>query len=180
MEKAFIGYVDPKHLFHKHVLVHVDYNVPLRVDKDKVEVVSDVRIIDSLQTIRFLLSAEANIVLCSHLGTAANPNLTLRPVVESLQQLLPELKIELLPDCIGEEIQNKIRDQQPNSILVLENLFLYPEEEMNSERFALELVKGINIYVNDSFAISHKGTTKNIHNYLFLQSFIRVCFHLCD
>jgi 3-phosphoglycerate kinase len=161
MEKAFIGYVDPKHLFHKHVLVHVDYNVPLRVEKDKIEVVSDVRIIDSLQTIRFLLSAHAKIVLCSHF-TCSQPNLSLRPVVESLQQLLPELKIELLPDCVGEDVQNKIRDQQPNTLLVLENLFLYSEETMNSRRFAHELAKGIDIYVNDSFAISHQGKTRNI------------------
>jgi phosphoglycerate kinase len=163
--KAFIGHIDPLRFHQKHVLIRVDYNVPLKVPKKeineaKIEVASDARIIDSLPTLKFFLASEAKIVLCSHLGRPKNgidSQLSLRPVADYLKRLLGDINVEFLPDCIGSEVKQTICNQPPGSIILLENLRFHQEEITNDEGFAKELADGMDVYVNEAFSVCHRG-----------------------
>ena len=84
----------------KRVLVRVDYNVPLN---DAGEVTDDKRITASLPTVNYLLEHGARVILCSHLGRPKGepkPEFSLKPVAVRLAQLLPNVKIGFVEDCI--------------------------------------------------------------------------------
>lgn len=139
----------------KTVLVRVDYNVPL---KDGV-VVDDLRIRASLPTIKYLLENDAKrIVLISHLGRPEgkeNPEFSLKKVAEILQDLL-ETKVDFYPlPCANE----KIKFEDDEKVVLLENLRFNPGEEGNSEGFAKNLVdgSGAEVFVQDGFAVIHRA-----------------------
>jgi phosphoglycerate kinase len=160
MVKAFIGHCDPSRFKQKHVLVRADYNVPLRQESGKVVIVSDAKINNSLDTLRFLLDQDAKIVLISHLGRPKgnqDKDLSLMPIAEYLQRLLPDIQVSFFPDCIGEGIKQSIKNQPNKSIILLENLRFHPEEMNNDDTFAQELAKGIDVFVNDAWAVCHRG-----------------------
>jgi len=59
-------------------------------------------------------------------------------------------------DCIGNVARDYISKMMYGSIVVLENLRFYKEEESNDEKFALELSSLGNIYINDALSCSHR------------------------
>ena len=62
MKKLSIDNIDLKD---KRVLVRVDFNVPL---DDKQNVTNDIRIVESLPTIKKIISSGGKAILMSHLG----------------------------------------------------------------------------------------------------------------
>ena len=46
---------------------------------------------------------------------------------------------------------------KPGDVLLLENLRFHPEEEKNDPKFAKELMKGVDVYVDDAFAVAHRA-----------------------
>lgn len=167
MQKAFIGDVHKDQLYSKFVLVRVDFNVPLRrADTNELLVVSDARIRNSLDTIQYLRSAGAKIVLCSHLGRPKGHehDLSLEPTADKLGQLIPGASIQFIEDCIGRQVRDRIEALYPGEILVLENLRFYKEEQENNENFARELVLMMDYYVNDAFSASHRGNELYLHS----------------
>lgn len=142
-------------LENKIVFLRVDYNVPL----EKGKVVDDTKIRSSLPTIRYLLQKNCKIVLATHLGNPAGKvdgKLKVGPLFDRLQGLLPKEKLIKVNDCIGKEIKVKIRESQPKTIFMLENLRFYREEEANEVFFAHSLAQLAEVYVNDAFAVSHR------------------------
>lgn len=178
----------------KHVLVRVDYNVPLRKHLfNKCEIVNDAKILASLETIKFLLKRNAKITLISDLGSPKpheeNPDLTLQPIGEYLKRLLPDTTFEFLRECIGNDVEMKIQQQPPKSVYLLENLRFHPGEMSNDKGFAEQLAKPFDIYVNDAFSVCHRGNEAffNLSNCMinlpFLVSLfspLRTRFHLCN
>ncbi len=84
----------------KKVLLRVDFNVPMTPD---MHVADDKRIIESLPTIRKILSQGASVILMSHLGRPKghpNPEFTLKPVADYLATLLNR-PVKFAKDCIG-------------------------------------------------------------------------------
>jgi phosphoglycerate kinase len=159
---AFIGHVDPHRFFQRHILLRVDYNVPLKkiYPGEEILVASDSRILDSLPTIKFLLAKEAKLVICSHLGRPKGPQdheLSLRPVAKHLSRLLGDVKIEFFTECIGPEVEERIIQQKPRTVIVLENLRFHSGEEANDDRFARLLAQNMDIFVNDAFSVCHRG-----------------------
>jgi phosphoglycerate kinase len=144
----------------KFVLVRVDYNVPLSADCS--QVVSDVRIIDSMETIQSLVNKGAKVVLCSHLGRPKGhhrPEFSLRTIWQYIvdKNLVRGSTVDFSDVCVGHDRTIAMEAMNAGDVLLLENLRFHHEEEANDEDFARELAHGIDIYVNDAFSVCHRS-----------------------
>lgn len=139
----------------KRVLLRVDFNVPL--DENGI-ITDDTRIKLELPTIKYLLQQGAKVIICSHLGRPngeRNGKYSLMPVAKYLvNELLG--RVFFVPDCIGEEVEQKVDILKPGEVLLLENLRFYKEEESNDPLFAQKLAKLADIYVDDAFGTAHR------------------------
>lgn len=113
----------------KRVLMRVDFNVPQDADGN---ITNTQRIVGAIPTIELVLGKNAkSVVLMSHLGRPdgmKNPKFTLKPVAEKLGELMGK-PVTFLPDCVGEEVEKACADPEHGSIIVLENMRYYAEEE---------------------------------------------------
>jgi phosphoglycerate kinase len=150
-------------LEHKHVLVRVDFNVPLT--EDGTEITDDTRIRETLPTLKYALQRKAKLILASHLGRPkgkVNPKYSLRPVVDRLRVLLDHeigerVNVAFSPDCVGEIATELARQLESGQVLLLENLRFHAEEEKNDPEFARQLAHLCEIYVNDAFGSAHRA-----------------------
>lgn len=142
----------------KTVLVRVDYNVPLVEKRGKRVVGEDRRIAQSINTIQFLRSAGAKVVLISHLGRPKSPSdqqLSLRPVAEHLNKKF-HIACQFVPDCVGEAVRAHIAGMRVGDIVLLENLRFYPEEKQADQAFAQQLANLAEVYVTEAFSALHR------------------------
>ncbi len=140
----------------KRALVRVDINVPL--DKNK-NVTDDTRIQAIIPTVRKMQDLGLKIILMAHLGRPKgekNPEFSLLPVSKKLSEVLGE-EVMFLNDCIGEEVEEKLKDLKDGQVALLENVRFYKEETNNDEEFAKKLAKLGDIYVNDAFGAAHRA-----------------------
>ncbi|HRJ27655.1 MAG TPA: phosphoglycerate kinase [Fimbriimonadaceae bacterium] len=150
---------------HQRVLVRCDFNVPL-----KEGVISDDRrITEALPTILALRDQGASVILCSHLGRpkGVTPEFSLWPVGDRLTQLLGT-QVDLLPDCVGPEVEERCQELQPGDVILLENVRFHPEEEANDPEFARALARLAQAYVNDAFGTAHRAhaSTEGVAHFL--------------
>ncbi len=141
---------------HKKVLVRVDFNVPLTQDG---KVYNNKRVLEALPTINYLLEQDASIVLMSHLGRPDGKvvdKLRLLPVAKELSYLLGK-DVVMIPEVIGPVVDDVKKNLKPGSIVILENIRFYPEEEANNDTFAQKLAEGFDYYVNEGFSVSHRA-----------------------
>lgn len=139
----------------KRVLVRADFNVPISDGK----ITSDVRIVEELPTLKYLLSKHAKVIVCSHLGRPdgkPDQRYSLRPVFERLKQLLPETTMHFCPEPVGETACKMSADLKDNELLLLENLRFDAGEEQNSQQMVDGLCKLADIFVFDAFGTSHR------------------------
>lgn len=138
-------------------LVRVDYNVPLRNDGT---IDDDLRIRASLPTIEYLLEHQCKVVLMSHLGRpdGRDDKLSLAPVAAWLAELLGR-SVKFIDDCIGDKVYQTVRHAPCGSVILLENLRFYAEEEANDMEFARNIAKstGANVFVEDGFGAVHRA-----------------------
>lgn len=143
----------------KRVFVRVDYNVPLE-EKDGEMVVTDAtRIEATLPTLRLLIENGAKIILAAHCGRPKGqrvPTMSLRPAAAKLADLIG-VNVNFVDDCIGEKVENVVGGMSPGSIVLLENVRYYPEEEKNDPTFAAKMAKVADVYVNDAFGSAHRA-----------------------
>lgn len=144
----------------ERVLVRADLNAPLEAGAGGAQqVADDARIRASVPTLRYLLDAGAAVAVCSHLGRPKGQrvdDLSLAPCAARLSELLGQ-PVELLTDCMGSEVEARIRALQPGEIVMLENLRFHPEEEANDGAFADRLAAGFTKYVDDAFGAAHRA-----------------------
>ncbi|CRL01468.1 CLUMA_CG014187, isoform A [Clunio marinus] len=155
----------------KRVLMRVDFNVPIKEGK----ITSNQRIVAALESIKFALGKGAkSIVLCSHLGRPdgnKNPKYTMAPVADELKRLLNK-DVKFINDCVGAEVEAACANPAPGSIILLENLRFYVEEEGKGvdangakvkadpakvKAFRESLAKLGDVYVNDAFGTAHRA-----------------------
>lgn len=161
-------------LQHKHLLIRVDFNVPL--SEDGGVILDDTRIRETLPTIEYAVRHHAKVIVCSHLGRPKgkpNPKYSLRPVVDRLRVLLDhavgeQVNVAFSPDCIGElarELASKLED---GKVLLLENLRFHAGEEANDPAFAKALASLCDLYVNDAFGSAHRAhaSTEGVTHYV--------------
>jgi 3-phosphoglycerate kinase len=153
MKKKAITDIDVKG---KRVFLRVDLNVPL----DKFGNITDEnRIHASLPTIRHLVDNGARIVCASHLGRPKGerkPEFSMKPVAKRLSEVL-EQEILFCGESTGPEVDSIKSRLKDGDILLLENLRFDPGERDNSEEFAGELAKDIDVYINDAFGSCHRA-----------------------
>jgi phosphoglycerate kinase len=139
------------------VLVRVDYNVPL----DKTGKISDdLRIRASLPTLQYLLDHHCKVVIMSHLGRPEGRDKTFS--LELLKERLAELTghpVEFVEDCIGDKVVQAVKKTPKDTIVLLENLRFYAEEEADDEMFAQKIAKatGARYFVQDGFGVVHRA-----------------------
>lgn len=144
----------------KHVLVRVDFNVPLKDGK----ITNDNRIVAALPTINKLVENGAKIVLCSHLGKPKNgpeDKFSLAPAAARLAELV-NTKVVFAKDdnVVGDNAKKAVAEMKDGEIVVLENTrFRGADETKNGEGFAKELGDLVNneFFVMDAFGSAHRA-----------------------
>lgn len=149
--------IDDLNVSGKKVLVRCDFNVPL-----KSGVITDEnRIVAALPTIKKLLSDNAAVILCSHLGKPKGepkPELSLAPVAKRLSELLgKEVIFAANPTVVGDNAKAAVANMKPGDVVLLENTRYRAEETKNGEAFSAELGSLADIFVNDAFGAAHRA-----------------------
>lgn len=141
----------------KTVLVRADYNVPLEKDGT---IADDFRIRSSVPTLEYLLERGCKIVVMSHLGRpkGRDTSCSLHVVAKRLGQLL-DRQIRFVDDCKGEKVRMAVKNAPKQSIVLLENLRYYSQEEQNDSDFARSIAKssGADFFVQDGFGVVHRA-----------------------
>ncbi len=130
-------------------------NVLLRLDLDLPEnngVFDTTRLEDSFETLRYLWREKAkHVTVIAHRGhePKKTKEFSLAPIADLLYEgLLKQTGFKKAK-----------REQLEEWLDVLENLRFDPREEKNDPKFAAELAKGQDLFVNDAFATSHREHT---------------------
>jgi phosphoglycerate kinase len=138
------------------VLIRLDLNVPMQDG----EVTDRTRIERAVRTLRELSAGGAKIVILSHFGRPKGErqaSMSLAPLREHLAKALPGIEVGFVGDCIGDEVEEKIRKLRYGHVLLLENLRFHPGEEKNDPAFADQLAALGDIFVNDAFSCAHRA-----------------------
>lgn len=144
----------------KHVLVRVDFNVPLSDGR----ISDDTRIRAALPTITWLIEHDAKVILASHLGRPkgkAHDVLRLAPVAEHLSALLRR-PVKALPSISDASVLDAVDGMAHGDVILLENLRFDPGEEANDSEFAQQLAELADLYVNDAFGTSHRAHASTV------------------
>jgi phosphoglycerate kinase len=148
--------IDQQNFSGKRVLVRVDFNVPLN---EQFEVTDDTRIRAAIPTLEKLARDGAKVIVMSHLGrpkSGPEDKFSLKHIVSCLSSLTT-CSVSFVEDCIGEKVALAVEAMSNGSILVLENLRFYKEEEKGDEFFAGQLAENGDVYVNDAFGTAHRA-----------------------
>ncbi|MEY2938755.1 MAG: phosphoglycerate kinase [Bacteroidota bacterium] len=148
--------IDEVSFANKRVLVRVDFNVPLDA---QFQVTDDTRIKAAIPTIQKLVNDGAKVVIMSHLGrpkSGPEAAFSLQHVIPSLKQYL-KCEVNFVDDCIGTKVQQAVDVMPFGSVLILENLRFYKEEEKGDEFFAGQIAENGDAYVNDAFGTAHRA-----------------------
>lgn len=139
----------------RRVLLRVDYNVQV----EDGFVVDDLRLRESLPTLRALRSAGAKIAILSHRGRPhgqVSAEFRNAPVAAHLATLL-DAPVQVIDDCVGPRVEAAIHALQQGELLMLENVRFYAGEEANDDAFARQLANLADVYVNDAFGTAHRA-----------------------
>ncbi len=146
-EVAAISSVDVRG---KRVLLRTSLNVPISPEG---AVLDTFRLKAAAHTITWLHEHGAKTIILAHLGRDGG---SLRPVVENLKELLPEVPLSFSMALPGEGGTDLEYLKEGESV-VLENIRHNRGEERNDVAFARQLSQLGDIYVNDAFADSHRS-----------------------
>jgi phosphoglycerate kinase len=140
----------------KRVLVRCDFNVPLNDGN----ITDENRILAALPTIEDLISKNAKVILCSHLGKPKGPakDATLLPVANRLSQLLgKEVQFPADDKVVGANATAAIEKMKNGDVILLQNTRFREEETKNLEEFSKDLASVSDIFINDAFGSSHRA-----------------------
>jgi phosphoglycerate kinase len=145
----------------KHVLLRVDFNVPLEEAPPPdggVRVADDTRIRAAIPTIAELRRRGASLVIVSHLGRPEDrePELSMRPAADRLAELTGA-DVTLAPGVVGPDVEAFASNLSRGDVLVLENVRYEPGETENDPELAGRLAALADVYVNDAFGAAHRA-----------------------
>lgn len=140
--------------YNKKAIIRVDFNVPLDANFN---VTDATRIESAKPTIDKILADGGSVILMSHLGRpkGKEAKFSLQHIKDKVSEVLG-IDILFVPDCIGKTVEAAAKNIKPSSVMLLENLRFYTEEEAGNVEFAKELASLADIYVNDAFGTAHR------------------------
>lgn len=138
----------------KRVLVRADLNVPIKAGK----VTDATRLERVVPGLKALSDRGAKVIVISHFGRpkGVDPELSLRPVATTLQELLGR-PVKFGEDCIGGPAEAVVQSLKNGDVAVLENLRFHKGEEKNDPEFAAALAKLGDMFVGDAFSCAHRA-----------------------
>ena len=149
----------------KRVIVRADLNVPIKNGK----VTDATRLERVVPGLKALSERGAKVIVISHFGRpkGVDPELSLRPVAQTLQELLGR-PVKFGEDSIGAAAEAVVQSLQDGDIAVLENLRFHKGEEKNDPEFAGALAKLGDVFVGDAFSCAHRAhaSTEGITHHL--------------
>jgi len=139
----------------KKVLVRADFNVGLENE----DVKEKFKIAACKNTVEHLIASGANkVALMSHLGRPdgkRDEKYSLLQIRDDIENILG-IKVVFCEDCVGEKVVRALEELPAGTVLLLENVRFYPEEETNDGEFAKKLGEAFDIFVNDAFSVCHR------------------------
>ena len=149
----------------KKVLLRCDLNVPI----ENGSITDDTRIIESLNTINYLLEKNAKLIILSHLGKIKteedkNKN-TLYPVYLKLKELL-NTNVYFSSKTRGNELETLVETLQEGEVLLIENTRYEDldgkKESSCDEELSTYWASLGDIYINDAYGTSHRAHASNV------------------
>ena len=148
----------------KRVFIRVDFNVPLEEENGKMTITDDARIVEALPTIKHAMERGARVILASHLGRPKGkpePDLSLRPVAERLEELLERRVVFLAAPFDGRSVE-LVLNARGGETFLLENLRFEPGETANDPDFARRLAGFGELFVQDAFGSCHRAHASTV------------------
>ncbi|MCI8467292.1 MAG: phosphoglycerate kinase [Bacilli bacterium] len=148
----------------KTVIVRVDYNVPIENGK----ILDDNKILETLETIEYLMAENCKIILLSHLGKvkteADKMKYTLEPVAKRLKEILNS-EVYFTKDIFSPDLPKRVAELNPKEILMLENTrFADVPNRLESTcdaQLSLFWSSLADVFVNDAFGTAHRAHASN-------------------
>ncbi len=155
IDKFNIQTIEEVPIENSRVLVRVDYNVSMNSQH---KIANDMRIKQSIPTIKKLLMQNNRVILITHLGDpeGRDESFSLTPIIADLRSHLPGVIINLLEDFDSEKSKIFLEQQAPGEIVMFENLRFHKGEKNNDLEFAQSLAQTADYFVNDAFGVSHR------------------------
>lgn len=149
----------------KKALIRVDFNVPL---DNEFNVTDTTRIEAAKPTIIKILEDGGSCILMSHLGRpkGVQEEFSLKHIVDSIEKIIG-VEVNFIDNCVGDTAEKAVAELENGKILLLENLRFHEEEKKGDEKFAEQLSKLGDVYVNDAFGTAHRAhaSTSIVANY---------------
>ena len=151
----------------KKVLVRCDFNVPL---DENGNITDTKRIDEAMKTINYLVSHNAKVILCSHLGRPkgeVNMKYSLKPVAAYLSKKLG-FDVKMASDVVGDSAKAIAADLKDGEVELLENVRFEKGETKNDPELAKAMASLAESYVNDAFGTAHRAhaSTAGVADYL--------------
>lgn len=162
-------------LKNKTVILRCDFNVPIKNNK----IVDDNRIIESLDTIKYILSQNTKLVILSHLGRVETKedmkDNTLKPVSIRLSKYLKK-RIIFCEENEGKKVEDIIKNASYGDVILLENTRYQDidgkKESSNNEELGKYWASLGDIFVNDAFGTAHRAHASNVGIATYIPSVI--------
>lgn len=139
----------------KRVLIRVDLNVPLQNGK----IINEARLKAIIPTLKYVLNANARIMLLSHLGRPAEgvytETFSLKPIAERLSILINR-PVRFVKDWL------KGVTVEPGQIVLCENVRFNKGEKANDVILAKKMAALCDIFVMDAFATAHRAEASTV------------------
>ena len=158
---------DAQNLRGKRVFLSLGIDVPCKGD----EVLDDFRLRMVLPTVLFLREQGAKVLIFGKRGSKKDESL--KPIYTYFAKLLP---LKFANDIDDVETQRSVATMVNSDVLLFENVRQYEGENKNDPVFAKKLSDFADIYVNESFPVSHREESSIVGVPQFLPSYAGIRF----